>query len=186
MNGFWLEVPLKCCRKVRALRINLIHELLLAGNDQSQQPSLLLDRLVLQQLEHRRPLVLVLLQALRHDVNQVLVHRGWQGVVVGFEDLVKKAYLGLSIKGVLVGAQLVQDAAEGPDVGLGAVGLLLADLRGEIVWGADHRHGKLGSVLLLLGDPQVPNLDGVGLAHEEVDGLDVPVQDLAGMQVLQA
>ena len=82
--------------------------------------------------------------------------------------------------GYLEGAHFVEDAAEGPEVGAVAVGLVVADLGGEVEGGADAGDG--GGVLEYLGDAEVADFEGVVLGEEDVGGLEVPVEDVLGME----
>jgi hypothetical protein len=43
----------------------------------------------------------------------------------------------------------------------------------------------VGSLVKLLGDSQIPNLDLVLLSQKHVDCLDVPVQNLVRVQIIQ-
>ena len=56
---------------------------------------------------------------------------------------------------MLEGAELVEDAAEGPDVALVVVGLLLAELGREVVGGADDGVGEVLGLVEHLGDAEV-------------------------------
>lgn len=73
--------------------------------------------------------------------------------------------------------------AEGPDVDLGAVLLLLDDLGRHPVGRTDHG-GALGALLGELGaEAEVCDLDVAAGGEEDVVGLDVSVDDVLGVQV---
>ena len=73
--------------------------------------------------------------------------------------------------------QPVQHHAQGVDVRLVAVGLVVVDLRRHVFVGADL--GAAAGLLHRLGDAEVPQLVVPVLGDEDVLGLDVPVDDVA-------
>ncbi len=93
------------------------------------------------------------------------------------DDLREEGGLGAGLEGLLEGGELVEDAAETPDVGLVVVGALLGDFGGEVEGRAE---GGVGAGLVGLegaGHAEVPDTDG-GLSREEdVGGLEVAVDD---------
>lgn len=100
------------------------------------------------------------------------------------QDLEDEALHGVGVEGVAERAHLVEDAAEGPDVRLLVVGLLLADLRGQVVGRADGGLGAVVGVLEHSGDAEVADFDLSVLVHEDVLRLEVSVEDLAVVDVL--
>lgn len=84
-----------------------------------------------------------------------------------------------------IGAQLVQQAAQGPNVALLVVGFLLAQFRGEIEGSADHSLGKLVTGEHL-GHPQISDFDLFVLVHEDVESFNIAMEYLVFVDVLQA
>ncbi len=72
--------------------------------------------------------------------------------------------------------QPVQHQAQGVLVRRGAVGLALIDLRRHIFIGADL--GAAGRLLHRFGDAEIAQLEVAVVGHEDVLGLDVPVDDV--------
>ena len=66
------------------------------------------------------------------------------------------------------------------------IGLLFAELRGQIVWRSDYRVSEIGCLVEELGHSQIPYLDLVVFREEHVDGFDVAMKDLVRMQILDA
>ena len=83
--------------------------------------------------------------------------------------------------------QLVGDDAERVDVGPRA-GLVAAGLLGRQVGGGAEHRADLGDARLVggAGDPEVGQLDHVGVGDEQVAGLDVTVHDAVAVRVLEA
>jgi hypothetical protein len=77
----------------------------------------------------------------------------------------------------------VENAAEGPDVRLLIVWLLLTDLRRQIVRSTDSSLCAIVSVLEYSSNTEVTNLDLAVLRHEDVLSFQVSVQDLPVMNV---
>mmetsp|Transcript_101291 Transcript_101291/g.326511 ORF Transcript_101291/g.326511 Transcript_101291/m.326511 type:complete len:422 (-) Transcript_101291:94-1359(-) len=82
-------------------------------------------------------------------------------------------------------AHLVQNATHRPHVRRPRVGLVLADLRAEVVGGPDLRPRACQGVRQDLCDAEVPHAQDVVLGQEEVGGLQIAVQDVPVMQMLQ-
>ena len=74
---------------------------------------------------------------------------------------------------MLEGAKLVKNAAKRPNITLMIVGLLLAQLRAEVVRRADNGVSEVRRLVQHLRHTQIPNLDLVFLSQEHVNGLDV-------------
>mmetsp|Transcript_105291 Transcript_105291/g.280352 ORF Transcript_105291/g.280352 Transcript_105291/m.280352 type:complete len:280 (+) Transcript_105291:141-980(+) len=89
------------------------------------------------------------------------------------------------VEGHLQGAELVEDAPHGPDVRGPGVGLLLADLRAEVVGRPDLRlrAGRGGAEHPR--DAEVAHLEVPAPGEEEVPALQVAVQDVLLVDVLQ-
>lgn len=83
-------------------------------------------------------------------------------------------------------AQLIEDAAQRPDITLVVVGLLLAELRGQIVRGADDGVREVCGLVEELGHTQVSDFDLVLSSEEHVYGLDVSVEYFVRVQVLNS
>jgi len=120
-------------------------------------------------------------------------HRQLLGVLAAGDRIILPTYnfederaLVVAFEGVLEGAHFVEDAAEGPDVAFVVVGLLLTELRRQVVRRPHHRMRKVRSLVQHLSHPQVSNLYLVIFGEEHVDGFDVSVEDLVGVEVLQA
>lgn len=108
------------------------------------------------------------------------------GVELSSHDFENESTLVVGFEGVAEGAQFVEDAAEGPDVALVVVGLLFAKLGRQVVGCANNGVGHVVGLGEALGDSEVSDLDLVGFAEEHVDGLDISVEDLEGVQVVEA
>mmetsp|Transcript_18866 Transcript_18866/g.35991 ORF Transcript_18866/g.35991 Transcript_18866/m.35991 type:complete len:332 (-) Transcript_18866:15-1010(-) len=127
---------------------------------------------------------------LQHTVHQqaqprlveVLRDRGVRAV----GNLVDKAHEALSFEGVLEGAQLVHDAAQGPDIGLVRVRLVGAHLWGHVVRRAHEGIGKVFSAFHNLRNSKVPKLDHPSARQENVLGFEVPMKHLLAVDVVQA
>ena len=89
------------------------------------------------------------------------------------------------MEGVLESAELIQDAAQGPDVRLVCVWLVLAYLRGHVVRRALHREGVIGGALQHLRDTKVSKFDGIILGQEYILRFEISVKNLATMNILQ-
>jgi hypothetical protein len=76
------------------------------------------------------------------------------GVIASPDDFEHEGGLVCSVEGVLLGAHLVEHAAQGPDVGFLVVGLFLAEFGGEVERRAYDRAGEI--------------LGGQHLGHPEV------------------
>jgi hypothetical protein len=99
-----------------------------------------------------------------------------------FED---EGCLVLRLKGVPVGAEFVEEAAQRPNIAFFIIGFFLAKFWREVEGRADHGLRKLITGEHL-GDAQVADLNLLVFIHEDVEGLDVPVQDLTLVDVLQS
>mmetsp|Transcript_87141 Transcript_87141/g.255046 ORF Transcript_87141/g.255046 Transcript_87141/m.255046 type:complete len:245 (+) Transcript_87141:318-1052(+) len=83
-------------------------------------------------------------------------------------------------------AELVEDAAQGPHIGLPVVGLASADLGAHVIRRPYDGHSSLRRTLQYPGDAKVAELDlGTATCEEDVGGLQVPVQHLLGVDVLK-
>lgn len=78
----------------------------------------------------------------------------------------------------------LKDAAQRPHVTLLVVGLLLADLRRQVLGSADCGLRTVLSVLEHSGNAEVAHFDLAFVVQEDVLRLQVPVQDLAVVDVL--
>ena len=105
--------------------------------------------------------------------------------VLAADDFEDEGGLVLRFEGVAEGAEFVEQAAQGPDIALFVVRLLLAEFGREVERGADHGLRKLVASEHL-GDPQVANFDFLVLVHEDVQSFDIPVQNLVLVDVLEA
>jgi len=86
---------------------------------------------------------------------------------------------------------LIEEDTKGPDVRPRVVGLRPAELRGKVVRGPDHGSGQGGFRVEQLCHAQIPDFDllapaGFVLVDEDIGRFHVPVQDLPGVEVVQA
>ena len=131
----------------------------------------LAEELLFEDLTHARALLRVLDEHVGKQVLQVLAVGARDGGVAAAQDLEHQALHGVGVERVPQRHHLVQYAAKGPNVGFLVVGLFLAYLRTQVVWGTD---GSLGAVVCVLQHPcnaKVSNLDLVVLGHEDILGL---------------
>ncbi len=146
---------------------------------------LLSHHLEVEQLADGGPLLGVGDEHLLDDVVQLV------GVAAGdllddaSGDLAVQVLQRAALEGRVERGHLVDDAAEGEDVALVAVDLVVPDFGGEVVGRADLRLGEV--VFGHLGHVEVSQLDGLEVAgEEEVGRLDVAVDDLHLVQTLEA
>lgn len=91
---------------------------------------------------------------------------------------------GLGIEGGLERAHLEEQDAERPDVALEAVGLTLNDFWAQLVGGTHHGLGLICGFVEDPRDTEVAELDHVAISQKHVLALQVPVEDLAIVNVL--
>ena len=104
--------------------------------------------------------------------------------VVALHDLLVEAGHVLGHEGGFAGDHFVEDAAEGPDVGLEGVGFVAPDFGGGVVGRAGL--GVVEAVLGgELGDVHVAQFDAEVAVDEDVRALEVPVHDAQAVQLLQ-
>ena len=84
------------------------------------------------------------------------------------DDLEDKAEEVLAGEGVLEGAHLVKNAAEGPNVGCVVVGLGLTDFRRHIVRGALHSERIIISILKNFRNTEVTKFYRIIARHEYI------------------
>lgn len=80
-------------------------------------------------------------------------------------------------------AELIEHAAEGPNVTLVVVWLLFAELWRKIIRRSDDRVGHILRLIQQFGDTQVANFDLIFFPEEHIRRLDVTMQNLVLMQV---
>mmetsp|Transcript_10494 Transcript_10494/g.28565 ORF Transcript_10494/g.28565 Transcript_10494/m.28565 type:complete len:284 (+) Transcript_10494:290-1141(+) len=150
--------------------------------------------------EVRRPLELrrggtqvrVDLQEVRHQVVEVRrVLRG-QRLVLGLAYVVAHHGDVGALEWRLGGCHLVEEHAQSPHVRFERVGLTLHHLRAQVVGSSDARVRHGGRVAEDARDAKVAKLEYIGAGqpvgpvHEDVLGLEVAVQHMAGVHVGQA
>ena len=91
----------------------------------------------------------------------------------------------MSFKGMLKGAQFVEQTSHGPNVAFLIIGLLFAQLGRQIEWRAHHGLSKLVTGQHF-SHSQVPDLDLLIFVHEDVEGLDIAMQYFVLVDVLKA
>lgn len=94
------------------------------------------------------------------------------------DDLVKHALDRVGVERLSEQRQLVQDAADGPDVGLLAVRVASTDLGRHEVRRADVGLGQLGHGLEFFRDAEVADLEDAFFGQKHVLSLQVAVQDV--------
>lgn len=118
-----------------------------------------------------QPALLIYLKALLQEVLGVAaeVRIDLHGLGLNVSDQLE---LSLSREGGLLMEQLVEDEADCPDVALRGVGLRLQDLDGHIKRSADRRRVFDAFGYVLLGEPEIPDLD-YSLAKHDIGWLEV-------------
>jgi len=91
---------------------------------------------------------------------------------------------GSALEGRLEGAHFVENNSERPDVAFEVVGPVLDDLRAEVVGRAHHRFQIFCCVLQHASNPKVSKFYDVILGKEDILALQVPMEDLAIVDVL--
>ncbi len=86
-----------------------------------------------------------------------------------------------SLKGRREGRELVEEAAQSPDVALLVVLELVDHLRGHVEGRPHVGVGEFGLAGQLLGEAEVADLDVRGTVQEDVAGLEVAVEDGLGL-----
>ena len=138
----------------------------------------------LQDLLDGGSLVWILDQHLRQQLLEVRrVHLG-KGRIGALQDFLDEAFHVLGVEGVVESGDLVENAAETPNIRFLVVRLFLADLRREIVRSADGGIGAVVGVLQYSGDAEVSNLDVSLRSEEDVLGFQIAMQDLFVMDVI--
>ena len=112
------------------------------------------------------------------------VPRG-DGRVHPAKDLDDEKFEAGAVKGMPLRAQLVQDAPEAPHVGLVIVGLILANLWGEVVGRADGGGGELVGSSEHFAHAEIAKLAPSVGGEKDVLRLEVAVEHLAIVDVLQ-
>jgi len=122
----------------------------------------------------------------------IIRRRGLGARVPDLEDRLQLAAVG---EGVRAREHFHNQAAQGPDVGFAGVGSLLDDLGGHpedgalqagavdvaaVFLGGEQRRG-----FDAFGDAEVGDLDVAFVVHEDVGAFDVPVDDVAAVEVRQ-
>lgn len=101
-------------------------------------------------------------------------------------DVVEEVFLVSPFPRDVEEKHLVEDDPDRPDVALGAVVLLLEDLRGHVEGAADAGLEELGRVIFhVLGKTEIPNFDN-SLIVEDVGRLHVAVDDPILDELLEA
>ena len=119
------------------------------------------------------------------QIRYVFAKMAGHVVVLSHDDLPGELMETLGVEGRLERAHLVEQDAEGPDVGLEAVGLGLDDLGRQVVGRADHRLRLRLRLAQHARNTEVAQLYHVVLRQEDVLRLQVPVQYLSIVNVLQ-
>ena len=106
--------------------------------------------------------------------------------IVASEDFVDQVLHAVGIKGVLQGEHFIQNATHTPDVTLLVVRFLLANLRRQVVRGANGSLSAVVSVLEQSGNSKVPNLHISLLCQEYILSFQVSVENLFVVNMLDA
>mmetsp|Transcript_53044 Transcript_53044/g.168305 ORF Transcript_53044/g.168305 Transcript_53044/m.168305 type:complete len:241 (-) Transcript_53044:439-1161(-) len=124
-------------------------------------------------------------QALHHEGAPLLGVQGGEGGDRTLLDLRHEALDVEGLEGGPEGRELVEDAAEGPHVGLEPVRLVREDLRAHVVGRAHH---ALRHLILLedLCEPEVPDENLPLGVQEHVAALEVSVEHILLVHVLQS
>ena len=130
-----------------------------------------LERLTRENLVHARSARGIPLQHLRDDVPDCAAVPRAHRRVVAPKNLDDEQLQAGALEGVLQRAQLVQHAAEAPNVAFVIVRLVLAYFRGEVVRRAHRGLGELRGAAEHLGHAKVSELAPAICRHEHVLGL---------------
>ena len=141
---------------------------------------------LLQNFSDSRSLAVVLREQGADHVAELLGVLAGDGGVDAADDFHDEGALILRLKGMPKGTQLVEHAAQGPDVALVVVGLFFAEFGGEVVGRAYDGVRHILCLIQQLGDAQITNLDLVLLPQKHVRRFDIPVQYLVLVEVLEA
>ena len=131
------------------------------------------------------PCLRILGQKHCHKLLQVITVVSIQRLLRVLHNLEDQPEQILGVESVLESAQLIQDAAQGPDVRLIGIRLVLAYFRRHVVRRALHCERVVAGALQHLGDTEVPKFDSIILGQEYILRFEIPVKNLATMNILQ-
>ena len=137
-----------------------------------------------QNFSHTWALLRLFNKHISYDSLQVFRIRCRNGRVVASQDLQHQSFHRVSIKSVPKCDHFIKDAAERPDIWLLIVWLLLANLRRQVVRGADCSLSAIVRVLQDSSDTKVTYFDLAALRHKYILCLEVTMQDFPVVDVL--
>ena len=106
--------------------------------------------------------------------------------VLALYNFLYQLQLVCSFKRVLKSAKFVKNTSQRPDITLGVVRTIFALFGGEVVGGADFGVEEGVSRFEHFGHAKVPDSNVVVLGKIDVERFDVPMQDVLGVQVVDA
>ena len=89
------------------------------------------------------------------------------------QDFENQPLHGVGVECVAKSYHLVEDTAQGPDIRLLVVRLLLANLRRQVIWCSNSCLGTVIGVLEDTGNTEISDFNGAILIHKDVLGLQV-------------
>ena len=122
---------------------------------------MLLDEWALYNFNDPRPGLLILDEELVDQLAESIAVNVWNWLLLVLNDFENQAQKILGMERVFECAQLIKDAAQGPNVRLVSVWFVLTHLGRHIVWRTLHGHCTIMGSLKHFGDTKITHFDRI-------------------------